>query len=114
MKNKNNQRLQRDIQRLLTQLLQRDVDDPSLAMITLTDVSISQGAYDAVLRVYSHEPDVVAKDCITRLNRMVPHFEYALRQALKRRTMPHLQFVWDEGMDKTASLMQVLRGIQDD
>ncbi len=111
---KSSQRLQRDVHRLLTQLLQRDVDDPSLAMITLTDVTISQGSYDAVVRVYSHEENVSANDCIARLNRMSPHFEHALRQALKRRVMPHLRFVWDESMDKTASLMHVLRGIQHD
>lgn len=106
-----NQRLQSDIHRLLTQLLQRDVDDPQLRMITLTSVDVSRGSYDAIILVHSLV-EVDKDDCMSRLKRMTPYFQHALCSALKRRVVPRLRFVWDEGMDKTESLMSVLRSIE--
>jgi len=110
-----NHRLQRDIMRLLTELLRRDVDDPQLSMLTLTGVEISHGSYDATVRVCGYgvsEED--AKSMIKRLSRMGPHFEHSLRRALKKKVIPKLHFVWDQSMDKTAEMMALLRDIRHD
>jgi|UPI000377D635 ribosome-binding factor A len=109
-----NQRLQRDLTRLLTELLRRDVDDPQLSMITLTEVEVSHGSYDAIVRVCSFGGQDDAKSIVERLNRMAPHFEHSLRRALKKKVIPKLHFVWDQSMDKTAEMMALLRDIRHD
>ncbi|MDQ6978952.1 MAG: 30S ribosome-binding factor RbfA [Mariprofundaceae bacterium] len=110
-----NQRLQRDVLRLLTELLRRDVDDPQLSMLTLTEVEISHGSYDATVRVCGFDVQAeAAKSMVGRLNRMAPHFGHSLRRALKKKTIPKLHFVWDESMDKTADMMALLRDIRHD
>ncbi len=105
-------RLQRDLQRWLTQLIQRDADDPSLQLVTITAVEISRGSYDAVIRVHAPVESLPRELCVARLNRMVPHFEHSLRRRLPRKRLPHLRFTWDQGMDDAAAMMDKLRELR--
>ncbi len=102
-------RLQRDLQRWLTRLIQRDADDPALQLVTITAVEISRGSHDAVVRVHAPLESLPQAQCVARLNRMAPHFEHSLRRHLQRRRLPHLRFAWDQGMDDAATMMAKLR-----
>ncbi len=110
MEDKALQRMQRDLLRLLTQIVQREVDDPELQWITITQVELPRGSREA--RVFVHAPKGSIEDaesCVRRLNRMAPHFHQALRRARKHRRVPQLRFVWDEAMERGIALMGALR-----
>lgn len=104
-------RLQTDIHRLLTTLMQREIDDPKLLGVTITRLEPSkaqQGMSVYVHRVNETDP----KDVVDRLNKIRPHFEHELRQALPKRRFPSLRFRWDDAFDKSSSVLDVLNQLE--
>ncbi|MDX8404494.1 MAG: 30S ribosome-binding factor RbfA [Mariprofundaceae bacterium] len=104
-------RLQTDIHRLLTTLMQREIDDPKLFGITVTRLEPSKARQGMTVFVHRmDESDPVS--AVERLNKMRPHFEHELRRALPKRRFPSLQFRWDDVFDKSGSVMDLLSRIE--
>lgn len=104
-------RLQTDIHRLLTTLMQREIDDPALFGISITRLEPSkarQGMTVFVHRMNESDPD----SAVARLNKMRPHFEHELRRALPKRRFPSLNFRWDDAFDKSGTVMDLLSRIE--
>ncbi len=100
-------RLQTDIHRLLTTLMQREIDDPKLFGVTVTRLEPSRAGQG--ITVYVHrmdEPDPAS--VVDRLNKMCPHFEHELRRALPKRRFPSLKFRWDDAFDKSSAVLDLL------
>ena len=103
-------RLQTDIHRLLTTLMQREIDDPKLFGVTITRLEPSkarQGMSVYVHRMNESEPSSV----VERLNKMRPHFEHELRRALPKRRFPSLKFRWDDAFDKSGAVLDLLSNL---
>ncbi len=103
-------RLQKDIHRLLTILMQREIDDPKLFGITVTRLEASrakQGMTVFVHRMDEHDSAAV----VERLNKICPHFEHELRKALPKRRFPSLRFRWDDAFDKSGVVNDLLSKI---
>jgi len=104
-------RLQTDIHRLLTTLMQREIDDPKLFGITITRIESSKAQQG--MSIYVHRMDEAdPKDIVERLNRIRPHFEHELRRALPKKRFPSLRFRWDEAFDKSSSVLDVLNKLE--
>jgi len=104
-------RLQTDIHRLLTTLMQREIDDPTLLGISITRLEPSkarQGMSVFVHRMDESNPAMV----VERLNKIRPHLEHELRKALPKRRFPTLRFLWDDAFDKSGTVMDLLSRIQ--
>lgn len=88
-----------DLHRLLSILLQREVEDPRAMGVTITRVEESRKG--RMLNVWVHRPNCQDREaCIAVLQRLVPHFRFALRRALPGRKIPDLTFAWDDALDQ--------------
>jgi len=104
-------RLHKDILRLLTTLMQREIDDPELLGIAVTRVEVSKAGQG--MTIFVHRMDAAEhRSIIDRLNRMRPHFEHELRKALQKRRFPSLRFSWDDAFDKSGSVMDLLNRLE--
>ena len=104
-------RLQTDIHRLLTTLMQREIDDPKLFGVTITRLEPSKAQQG--MSVYVHRMNEAdPKDVVDRLNKIRPHFEHELRRALPKRRFPTLKFRWDDAFDKSSSVLDVLSQLE--
>jgi len=102
-------RLSADIQRLLSQLMQREIADPRLMDISIARAEPAHGGQQRILWVHKpgeEEPDY----CIRHLNRLAPHFSHRLRRSLPRRRLPKLVFRWDETID--SGVLDLLHAIE--
>jgi len=104
-------RLHKDILRLLTTLMQREIDDPELFGVAVTRVEISRGGQGMTIFVHRMEA-VDPRSIVDRLNKMRPHFEHELRRALQKRRFPSLKFSWDDAFDKSGSVMDLLSKLE--
>jgi len=104
-------RLQTDIHRLLTTLMQREIDDPKLFGVTITRIEPSKAKQGMSIYVHRME-DADPKDIVDRLNKMLPRFEHELRRALPKKRFPSLRFRWDEAFDKSSSVLEVLNRLE--
>jgi len=99
-------RLQADIHRLLSQLMQTEINDPRLIGISITRVESSSSGHGMLIWVHHIKADPA--DSERRLNRLAPHFMYLLRHALPRQRLPDLHFRWDDAMDRGGKIVLLL------
>lgn len=105
-------RLEADLHRLLTTLMQREVEDPKLIGISLTRFELNDANGQAIAYVHSMMP-MDAKESVKKLNALKPLFLHSLRKAMPRKRLPDLMFKWDEALDKTHRVMDVMKGLHD-
>ncbi len=103
-------RFQTDFHRLLTTLLQREVEDPMLVGISLTRLDLTDAQGHALAYVHSMLP-VDKQECIHRLNKLSPHLSHLLRKAMSKKRLPELVFRWDDALDKTHDVMDTMQAI---
>lgn len=99
------------IQEELAEILQRDVSDPRLAMVTVTGVQIDREFGYATIFVTAVEPD--------RRDEVMAGFERArgfLRSALAARiplrSFPQLRFRYDTSVDEGARIENLIERIK--
>jgi len=100
-------RIQTDIQRLLTTLIQRDANDPCFLGMVITSVDVSRDNQNAVIKVHGMKREE-ADMLVDRLRRMSPHLAHGLRRALGKKRLPKLNFSWDTALDAGNDMVELL------
>ena len=104
-------RIQADIQRLLTTMIQRDANDPCFLGMVITSVDVSRDNQSAVVKVHGMNRDD-ADVLVNRLKRMSPHFEHGLRRSLGKKRLPKLNFSWDTALDDGNDMVELLNKLE--
>jgi len=104
-------RIQADIQRLLTTMIQRDANDPCFLGMMVTSVDVSRDNQSAVIKVHGMKRDE-ADILVDRLTRMTPHFEHGLRRSLGKKRLPKLKFSWDTALDAGNDMVELLNKLE--
>lgn len=102
-------RIAQQLQRELSELIRRQVKDPRVHMVTVTDVDVSPDLKNAkimvsVLGASGPQPDVVAG-----LNHAVGFLRHALGRMLRLRSIPDLHFFYDDTLDRAAHLDSLIK-----
>jgi len=100
-------RIQADIQRLLTTMIQRDANDPCFLGMVITSVDVSRDNQNAVIKVHGMNRDE-ADMLVDRLTRMSPHLAHGLRRSLGKKRLPKLNFSWDTALDAGNDMVELL------
>lgn len=108
---KDNNRARRvgeQIQRELAMLIPQEVKDPRLGMITVTAVDVSRDlAYARVfILVMGEQTD--AQQSIAILNKTAGFLRHTLSKRMQLRSVPQLQFIYDESVDRGTSLSALI------
>ena len=102
------QRLQEQIKHCLAQTLLRDLGDPKLGMVTITRIELDAEftqckAYWSVIGDEKQQ-----KESAGVLRRARGLCQRAIGKAVRARTMPHLEFLFDEGIGGAIGLNKLL------
>lgn len=106
-------RLAAQIQRELSILLQREINDPRLAHVTINavilthDLSIATAYFSAFTGNEESK-----KNCLLALGKAAAFLRYKLGARLKVRNVPEIKFVYDESIDRSARIETILEGIE--
>jgi ribosome-binding factor A len=100
-------RIQADIQRLLTTMIQRDANDPCFLGMVITSVDVSRDNQSALIKVHGMKRDE-ADMLVDRLTRMSPHLAHGLRRSLGKKRLPKLNFSWDTALDAGNDMVELL------
>jgi ribosome-binding factor A len=97
------------IQRELAVLIQQEVKDPRLGMVTVSDVKVSPDLSHAkvYVTVLGGEQDT-AGDTLKALGRAAAFLRHELGRRLIMRSVPQLHFVYDESQEKGARLVSLI------
>ncbi|MDQ6967668.1 MAG: 30S ribosome-binding factor RbfA [Mariprofundaceae bacterium] len=103
-------RIEADIQRLITTMIQRDANDPCFLGMVITSVDVSRDNQSAVIKVHGMKRDE-ADILVDKLKRMTPHFEHALRRSMGKKRLPKLNFSWDTALDAGNDMVELLNNL---
>jgi len=100
------------MQRVLTQILENQVNDPRVQNVYITDVTVDRELDYANIYVSSLEGESQSEEILEGLSNASGFIRYTLSQEIELRVMPKLRFFWDatpEKADRIESLLQDLR-----
>jgi ribosome-binding factor A len=102
------------IQRELAFLIQQEVKDPRLGMVTVSDVSVTRDlAYAKVYVTVFGEPTTVKKS-LTVLNHAASYLRTMLGKRIKIRKVPELIFVYDKSVTEGKRLADLINKVSSD
>ena len=107
-------RIQDQMKRVLTQILQNEVDDPRVANVYVTDVTVDRELDYANVYVSSLEGKSQADEILDGLSNASGFIRYTLSQEIELRVMPKLRFFWDETPEKADRIESLLAEIREE
>jgi ribosome-binding factor A len=112
------QRIGDQMQRELAQLIQREIKDPRLGLVTLTGIDVSRDlAHAKVFFTVMGQDDNAEKIALNHeiLQDAAGYLRMLLGRAIKLRTIPQLHFHYDESVRRGAQLSALIeRAVAED
>ena len=102
------QRTAEQIRVILSELTLRQMRDPRLQDLTITDVTIDRELQYAVVYVNALGDDSREAEVMAALQRARGFFRHELASRLDLRTVPQLHFHWDSTMAHAENISQLL------
>lgn len=107
-------RIQDQMKRVLTEILETKVHDPRVQGAYITDVSVDRELDYANIYVSSLEGKEQANELLEGLRKARGFIRYTLSQEIKLRAMPKLRFYWDETPDRVDRIESLLAEIREE
>ena len=101
------------IQRVLSDLLQKDIKDPRLDMVTITDVKLSDDLRKARIYFTTSTPKNTER-AIKGFKSARGYVKRVLSQHLGLRYMPDIEFLYDESFDYASRIDRLLKSTKTD
>ncbi|HBO37771.1 MAG TPA: 30S ribosome-binding factor RbfA [Pasteurellaceae bacterium] len=112
---KRSDRVAQELQKEVAVILQREVKDPRIGMVTVSDVEVSRDlAYAKIFVTFLFDHDVTAiEQGMKGLEKAAPYIRSLVSKAMRLRIVPELRFVYDqsliEGMRMSNLVTDVIR-----
>lgn len=101
------------LRREISNLLEREVRDPRLSFVTVTDVEVTFDLRDAFVYVSAPEGRERKEEILQGLESASGFLRHELAQNLRLKFIPRLNFVWDDSMERGQRINQLLREIKE-
>jgi ribosome-binding factor A len=99
------------IQQILSDLLRRDISDPRVQMVTITQVKVTKDLRLARIYFAAAGGKAGAADAVQGFRSAAGFIKLRLGPQLGLRYMPELEFFYDESFDHGARIDQLLKSI---
>ena len=112
---KRSDRVAQELQKEVAVILQREVKDPRICMVTVSDVEVSKDlAYAKIFVTFLFDHDEAAiEQGMKGLEKASPYIRSLMGKAMRLRIVPELRFVYDqslvEGMRMSNLVSDVIR-----
>ena len=113
MTTRRQQRVAEQIRHEISELIEREVDDPRLTLITITDVTISPDLHDANVYVSSLQGEAARDDVLAGLEKARSFLRRGLATRMKLRVVPVLHFHWDKSLETGDRISQLIDQIEE-
>lgn len=107
-----NARVSSQMQKELSFILQRDIDDPRLGFITINEVAVTKDL--AVAKIYFtvlNADEQSKRDNLKCLNELAPQIRHELAKRMRLRHISELRFYYDDSFDKGMRVAELLSDV---
>lgn len=107
-------RIQDQMQRLLTEILETKVSDPRLEGVYITDVTVDRELDYANIYVSSLAGEEQVEEILEGLKKASGFIRYTLSQEIDLRVMPKFRFYWDQTPQRADRIESLLADIREE
>ncbi|MCF7986750.1 MAG: 30S ribosome-binding factor RbfA [Methylovulum sp.] len=108
-----NARVSSQMQKELSLILQRDIEDSRLGFVTINEVEVSKDLAVAKIYVTVLNADSEAKRANVKcLNEIAPMIRHQLAQRMRLRHISELRFYYDDSFDTGMRVAELLIGLE--
>ncbi len=100
------------IQTILSELLLRDMRDPRLQGLTITEVRIDRELQYADIYINALGDDSREEETMDALEKAKGFMRHELAQQMDLRTVPHLHFHWDPSLAHAERISEILDSLE--
>ena len=104
---KRSERVAGQLRRDLARLIQKEVKDPEVGFVSLSDVEVTRDLSHAKVFITVFEPEK-AKESLNALRRAATFLRSRLAQELRLRHVPELHFVHDDSVEKGSHIDELI------
>src|SRR5512139_411972 len=112
MTTRRQQRVAEQVRHELSQLIEHEIDDPRLEMISITDATISPDLREASVYVSSLQGEAARDEVLAGLEAARGFLRHGLGERLKLRVVPELHFHWDKSLETGDRISQLIDQIE--
>jgi ribosome-binding factor A len=105
------QRVGGQIQRELAQIIQQELRDPRLGMVTISAVEVSKDMTHAKVFITLMNPDQDVNATLKVLKKASGFLRHALGKRILLRVLPELHFVYDSSVDEGLRISALLDAV---
>lgn len=102
------ERVADQIQRELAQLIQQEIQDPRVHLVTVSAVRVSKDLSQATVFVSSLDKGHEIKEQIEALNHAAGFLRHGLAQRMRLRVVPNIRFRYDESIERGVRLTHLI------
>jgi len=107
-------RIQDQIWRVLTEIIETKVNDPRIHGVYITDVTVDRELDFANVYVSALAGKTQAEEILQGMHNASGFLRYSLSQEIKLRVMPKLRFFWDETPERADRMEMLLEEIREE
>jgi ribosome-binding factor A len=113
MTSRRQQRVAEQVRHELSKLIEHEIDDPRLELISITDVTISPDLYNANVYVSSLQGAAARDEVLAGLEHARKFLRHGLAERLKLRVVPNLYFHWDRSLETGDRISRLIDQIEE-
>lgn len=106
------QRLNEQLKREISQIIRREVRDPRVGIVTVTDVEATSDLVMARVYVRPMGDEPARSEALEGLRAAAPHIRHQLGQTLRIRRVPELHFEYDETLERAMRIESILEEVR--
>ena len=108
------QRINTIITKIIAEIIQFDLKDPDLGLITITDVETSPDLASAKVYVMVSGSDKQKEKTMSALDKARGYIRSALAKELTTHKTPEIKFIYDDSLDKAERIDELLKQTKQD
>ncbi len=114
MTTRRQQRVAEQIRHEISNLIEHDLDDPRLALISITDVTISPDLREANVYASSLQGEAARLEVLAGLEHARGFLRHGLAERMKLRVVPELHFRWDKSLETGDRISKLIDQLEDE
>lgn len=100
------------LQEELMTLIPGELEDPKLALVSVTDVVVSKDLKNVRVFVNHQDEEVSKKEVLSLLNKALPFLRSQIAERLSTRTVPEIAFAYDDSATRANRLDEIFKQIK--
>src|SRR5512147_2886033 len=114
MTTRRQQRVAEQVRHELSEVIEHEIDDPRLDLISITDVTISADLHEANIYISSLQGETARLEVLAGLEAARGFLRHGLAERMKLRTVPDLHFHWDKSLETGDRISRLIDQIEEE